>query len=170
MTTSSHTSFLIRSCLVFAPAHACVGRCVHHALSLCACVRLRMCMCACVDRTTVSRRIADVSTPDACRRVGLASLCMAAMASSSNAVGGAREHASGAVGGATEHASGMIATASDPQKMTLEDAIVTLEAHGDLDDRGTNIFAAATTLRDSTGRIERLVGRPDRTITRQWTS
>ena len=63
-----------------------------------------MCMCACVDRTTVSRRIADVSTPDACRRVGLASLCMAAMASSSTAVAGAAGHASGAIGGATEHA------------------------------------------------------------------
>ena len=72
----------------------------------------------------------------------------AAMTSSSNAVGGAGEHASGAIGGATEHASGRIAMASDPQKMTLEDAIVTLEAHGDLDDRGANILAAATTLRD----------------------
>ena len=73
------------------------------------------------------------------------------MTSSSNAVGGAGEHASGAIGGATEHASGRIAMASDPQKMTLEDAIVTLEAHGDLDDRGANILAAAITLRDSTG-------------------
>ena len=55
--------------------------------------------------------------------------------------------------------------ASDPPKMTLDDAIVTLEAHGDLDERGTNIFAAATTLRDATGR-DRL--RALRSMCRQW--
>ena len=55
--------------------------------------------------------------------------------------------------------------ASDPQKMTLEDAIVTLEAHGDLDDRGAHILAAATTLRDSTGR-DRLNAL--RSMCRQW--
>ena len=61
------------------------------------------------------------------------------MASSSDAVDGAKGHASGAVGGATEHASGMIATASDPHKMTLEDAIAMLEAHGDLNDRASMV-------------------------------
>ena len=45
-----------------------------------------------------------------------------------------------------------IAMADDAQTMTLQDAITKLAAHSDLDDLGKNILAAATTLRDSTGR------------------
>ena len=83
--------------------------CWQVSASVFACVPVRVCVCA-----------VDVSAPVSCIRVGPGSLRTAAMTSSSNAVGGAGEHASGAIGGATEHASGRIAMASDPQKMTLE--------------------------------------------------
>ena len=56
---------------------------------------------------------------------------------------------SSAAGGATEHTSGR---AGDAETMTLDDAITKLSAHSDLDDLGMGILAAATTLRDSTGR------------------
>ena len=42
--------------------------------------------------------------------------------------------------------------ASDASTMTLEGAIAKLTLHSDLDDGGMAILAAATTLRDSTGR------------------
>ena len=42
--------------------------------------------------------------------------------------------------------------AYEPLTMTLDDAIKKLSAHSDLDGRGTDILAAATTLRDSMGR------------------
>ena len=42
--------------------------------------------------------------------------------------------------------------AYEPLAMTPEDAITKLSAHSDLDGRGTDILAAATTLRDSMGR------------------
>ena len=72
------------------------------------------------------------------------------MDTSSSAAGGATEHTSGkAGGGATEHTSGR---AGDAETMTLDDAITKLSAHSDLDDLGMRILAAATTLRDSTGR------------------
>ena len=42
--------------------------------------------------------------------------------------------------------------AYEPLAMTLEDAITKLSARSDLDDLGMSILAAATTLRDCTGR------------------
>ena len=61
--------------------------------------------------------------------------------------------------------SSLLLSACAPEKMTLEDVIAKLDAHGELDDLGKHILAAAITLRDSTGR-DRL---PDlRRMCRAW--